>query len=764
MPFCSEQSDLLQNYFRFLVSKHSIMFSYSRATFLTVFFLLATSVSAQKVNDEFILYCNRAAEEIDIDGVLEETTWLNADVAKDFHMIQPMDTALAEARTEVRVAYDDKNFYMAAICYITGRDAIIVESLKRDFSFNANDNFFCVIDPFNDLTNGFSFGSNAVGAEWDGQQSDGGRINLNWDNKWKSKVRIYEDRWILEAAIPFKTLRYKKGIESWGINFSRLDLARNEKSAWAPVPRQFPSSTLAFTGNMIWDEPPPPAGTNISLIPYVRASTTKNNEEGTPVKNDFEAGFDAKVSITPALNFDLTVNSDFSQVEVDRQVTNLSRFELFFPERRQFFLENSDLFAGLGFRGVRPFFSRRIGLQSPIQAGGRLSGKLNEDWRIGLMNIQTGATDAIYNADGSLEEGAVPVQNYAVAVLQRQLFARSNITASFINKQSLNLNYARHDSTINEYNRDLGLEYNLYSSNNLWRGKFLVHKSFTPDSPGNDLFHVAQLQYDAKNFAVEYAHEYVGTDYNAEVGFIPRTGYLEFAPDARYTFFPNSNKLVSHGPQFDINYIVDMDWDKTDSRYLLVYDFEMLNRSSFGIGTSHNYIRLLDPFDPTNSGGEELPTGSEFAWWDFGFQYNSTPKRLFTYNIGGGYGGYFNGTLLSFDGELGYRFQPYGSINVDFSYNDIKLPEPYTSVSYWLISPRLELTFTNKIFFTTFVQYNEQEDNINLNARFQWRFLPASDFFLVYTENYLPKDVYGTPDLSSKNRALVLKFTYWYNI
>jgi hypothetical protein len=209
---------------------------------------------------------------------------------------------------------------------------------------------------------------------------------------------------------------------------------------------------------------------------------------------------------------------------------------------------------------------------------------------------------------------------------------------------------------------------------------------------------------------------------------------------------------------------MDTDFKKTDSEIQLVYDFEMLNRSSFGFGVAHNYIRLLEPFDPTNSGGEALPEGSDYSWWGAGFQYNSTSRNLFTYEAGGSYGGYFNGTLLSFDGGAGYRFQPYGSINVDFSFNDIKLPEPYTSISYLLISPRMELTFTNKIFLTTFVQYNEQADNVNINARFQWRFLPASDIYLVYTENYLTKDYLGTPDFTSKNRALVLKMTFWYNV
>ncbi len=729
---------------------------------LQLFFVHA--LQAQKINDNYIIHCDKAIDEITIDGMLDELSWQRADVADSFFMVLPMDTSRAAARTEVRVTYDEKNFYISAICYDDLPGSYVVESMKRDFSFGGNDNFLVFIDPFDDKTNGFSFGANAAGAQWDGLQYDGGSMNLSWDNKWYSEVKNYEDKWIWEAAIPFKTLRYKKNIMKWGINFSRLDLKLNEKSSWTPIPRQFPTASLAFTGNMIWDELPPPPGTNVSLIPYITASTEKDKEAGTPVTNDFNAGFDAKVSVTPSLNLDLTVNPDFSQVEVDRQVTNLSRFELFFPERRQFFIENSDLFANLGFRGVRPFFSRRIGLESPIYAGARLSGKINRDWRIGMMDIHTGEADARFDNEGNPVRGGIPSQNYAVAVLQRQVFARSNITASFINRETFNMDYSKHDSSFTDYNRDLGIEYNLASANNLWSGKFLFHKSFSPDLSGNELFHAANLEYDTKNFSVEWVHEYVGDNYNAEVGFIPRTGYYRFNPEFSYSVFPKSKNLVSHGPNVDVSTIFDVNNRLTDNVIEMLYEFSFLNRSSFGIGFINNYIWLFDSFDPTNSGGEELPAGSDYNWWNYGFGFNSTPKRRLTYDFLAIYGGYYNGNNLNLEGGIGYRFQPYGSINVDFAYNDIQLPEPYTSTSFLLVSPRLELTFTNKIFLTTFVQYNEQANNANINTRFQWRFLPASDIFLVYTENYLPGDRPGTLDFTSKNRALVLKVTYWYNI
>ncbi|GAH73620.1 unnamed protein product, partial [marine sediment metagenome] len=263
----------------------------------------------------------------------------------------------------------------------------------------------------------------AAGAQWDGQQANGGSVSLDWDTKWRSAVKNYPDRWVAEIAIPFRSIRYRDGVTEWGISFSRLDLKTAEKSSWTPIPRQFPTANLAFTGALVWDRPLPKSGTRFSWIPYMSAKATRDVENSEKTDTDAAVGMDAKITLSTSMNLDLTVNPDFSQVEVDRQRTNLDRFELFFPEKRQFFLENSDLFASLGSENIRPFFSRRIGLQNPVQAGARLSGQIGEKWRIGLMDMQTGTKNGIRAA------------NFGVAAIQRQLFSRSNITAFMINKQ-----------------------------------------------------------------------------------------------------------------------------------------------------------------------------------------------------------------------------------------------------------------------------------------------------------------------------------------
>jgi hypothetical protein len=396
--------------------------------FVLLSFGLTTSLFSQKINAEYRLAIQKASSEIIIDGVLDEKAWEDAAVATDFFMITPMDTSFARVKTDVRMSYDEDHLYLIVVNHHAMEGPYMVESLRRDFSFGKNDNFLLFMDPFDDMTNGFSFGANAAGAQWDGQMHSGGSIDLSWDNKWVSKVKNYKDKWIFEAAIPFKSIRYKKGITEWGINFSRLDLKTTEKSGWAPVPRQFPSASLAYTGTLVWDNPPPDAGSNVSIIPYALGGVSKDFQGEGSSQYRRDVGVDAKISLTSSLNLDLTVNPDFSQVEVDRQVTNLDRFELFFPERRQFFLENGDLFAGFGYNTIRPFFSRRIGLNAPIQFGARLSGKINKDWRIGAMNMQT----------GEVSETELPSQNFTVMALQRQVGARSNIGAIFVNKQSLN--------------------------------------------------------------------------------------------------------------------------------------------------------------------------------------------------------------------------------------------------------------------------------------------------------------------------------------
>jgi hypothetical protein len=333
--------------------------------------------SNESNRDNYFIHIKETDKVITIDGLLDEEPWLSAERTSPFNLVLPVDSGKAKAQTVAMVTYDKSSIYVAMICYDPTPGKRIVESLRRDFTFNRNDNCMIFIDTFNDQTNGFVFGVSAAGAQVEGLLYNTTFTAYNWNAKWNSAVKNYDDRWVAEFSIPFRIIRYNEGQTTWGVNFGRVDLKTTEKSVWAPVPRIMNSSSLQYAGTMIWDNPLKKAVTRFSFIPYVIGKATRDNQEEKTVMNA-NTGFDAKLILSSSMNMDITVNPDYSQVEEDRQVINLDRFELFFPERRNFFLENSDLFATLGNAGARPFFSRRIGLNSPVIGGGRLSGKLGK--------------------------------------------------------------------------------------------------------------------------------------------------------------------------------------------------------------------------------------------------------------------------------------------------------------------------------------------------------------------------------------------------
>lgn len=739
--------------------------SFKKPFYLTLYlslFVFLTTTYAQKKNDKIEYRIHRATSLVKVDGIPDERAWAEAQLASDFHQVLPMDTSKAFVRTEVKMTYDDKNLYVLFINYEKVPGPYMVESLKRDFNFGKNDNDLLFIDTFDDQTNGFTFGANAHGAQWDGLLYNGSSANLSWENKWTSEVKYDDDKWIWEAAIPFKTLRYKKGITRWGVNFSRLDLKTTEKSAWAPVPRQFATASLAYAASLVWDEAPPQAGSNISIIPYALGGIRANQETNTPTKLRRDIGFDAKIGLTSSLNLDLTVNPDFSQVDVDQQQTNLDRFELLFPERRQFFLENGDLFSNFGYQNIRPFFSRRIGLNAPINFGVRLSGKLNKDWRIGFMDMQTGKNEL-----------GVPAQNFGVIALQRRVFARSNIAIMMVNKETLNYGNTS-DSLIklnglSQFNRNLGVEYNLASKNNDWTGKLLYLTSFTPNTKNNDDVFAGNILYTSKKWVTGIQAERVGYSYSAEVGYVPRINYGKLNPQIAYLMFPKAGgTILSHGPSVILTHYFTKDFaQETENEKLIGYKINFRKTNTLFLWGAHNYVKLLSPFDPTNYARVFLPGGSEHKWNSFGFDYTSKPQALLTYLVSTRYGGYYaNGTRLRLNGEVGYRFQPFVAITMSANYNrlafeqDPVLPKELINKQYnlWLLGPKIDVTFTNKLFLTNFVQFNNQNNNFNINTRLQWRYSPASDLFLVYTDNYF------SDTFQVRNRSLVVKFTYWWNV
>ncbi len=696
------------------------------------------------INQDYKLHARKTMGPIKLDGTIDEPDWLKAEAAANFYMVLPYDTGHSSAKSEIRMVYDEKAFYLSLIFHDSLPGKRPVESLRRDFTFANNDNFLLFVDPFNDQTTGYTFGVNAAGAIWDGTMSGGAPVNLIWDCKWDVKVRNYPDKWTAEMRIPFKSIRYKSGLKHWNIQFSRLDLKLNEKSAWAPVPRQFATSSLAYAGQLMWETPPPKSGLKLSLIPYLFAGVSRNfeNHEASKYKKNF--GMDAKLGLSSSLQLDLTYNPDFSQAEVDDQVINLDRFELYFPEKRQFFLENSDLFGSFGHTSIRPFFSRRIGLEAPVAFGARLSGKLGQDWRIGMMDMQTGS------------EGELLSRNFSVTTIQKKLFSRSNVAAIFVNKQQLNVPASWIG---NNYNRIAGLEYNLASPDNFLNAKLFALKSFTPGAHASEEYSEGlTMTYSRKSYLLELTQLYVGKDFNAETGYVPRSDFLKIDPKFTYKTYPQKGPVENRGfySEFD-NYFLPGSLKLTDRSLTAGYFANFKNRVRIELKANYWYVLLRQNFDPTNEGKNYLQNGSTYQWKELSFLFNSDNRKTFKYDFQLGYGGFFNGNRWFVNGDFICKFQPYGYISLIYSYNQLYLPLPWQKTGFWLVGPKLDVTFTNKLFFTTYVQYNKQADNLNINARLQWRYKPVSDLFLVYTDNYFPEN------RNVKNRALVLKMTYWFN-
>ncbi|MCW5910744.1 MAG: carbohydrate binding family 9 domain-containing protein [Cyclobacteriaceae bacterium] len=718
-----------------------------------------------------------------LDGKLDEEAWKDASVATGFYMNYPYDTALAPFQTEARLAFDEHMLYVSFVCYDDDTPDLM-QSLRRDFDFDRTDNIGIYLGPYNDRINGFYFQVTPYGVQAEGVISTGGAgddsYNDTWDNKWYSKVVRSKDKWVAELAIPFKSFRYKS-MEEWNITFLRWDRKRNLSSSWIATPIQFIPASFAYSGQLVWSELPPKSKGNVSVIPYVAGGAYRDNETLPASRDtDLQVGFDAKIAVTPALNLDLTVNPDFSQVEVDRQVINLTRFEFQFPERRQFFLENNDLFAGAGFPEARPFFSRRIGIAKdstgsltrvPILYGARLSGSINKQWRISALNMHT---------KEKLSAG-LPAQNYSVAAVQRNFWKQSNITFMYVNKESLKVNdrdtlkYFHEDllkyrvtgndtvPAFSRYNRVLTADLDMRSANNTWTANFYYSGSFSPMMTGKRMSGGSFIRYTKRKVNFLAGNTFVQKNYNAEAGFVPSRnvypGVQSYFGGGEYIMFPKTKRLVNMGVGTELSMNVIPGGRVTDKSFSLGYGFNFMNTSELVFYYYQTYQQLTNSFNPVDAEKYiEFKAGEEYTWDGTGVRVSSDQRKLFYYQLEARYGGFYNGSNFNVTGEMNYRYQPYGSVAVRFDYNDLRLAEGYGKEKLLLVGPRIDLTFTDKIFLTTFVQYNNLADNVNLNTRLQWRYKPASDFFVVYTENYLPEN------MRSKNRALVFKFTYWLNL
>jgi hypothetical protein len=732
----------------------------------SIFTLVALVISFSTIaqtSEKPTAFAFKLKQPITLDGVLDEEIWKDTEGWNgNFMQYFPSDTSLSVVPTRVKVAYDDTNIYLAAIMENRGPRKYVSTSLRRDYRGEQNDGVSFVFDTFNDGTNAYQFGVNPYGVQREALVANGGTrpddLNLAWDNKWYSEAKMMDNHWQVEVIIPLSTLRFREGAQNWSINFFRVDSDAGERSTWAPIPRTNPIFSTAFLRKMIFEEPLQKKGANISLIPYVAGRTSRNFLENSSEALKPAVGGDAKIGIGSAMNLDLTFNPDFSQVEVDQQVTNLDRFEIFFPERRQFFLENGDLFDSFGQPRSRPFFSRRIGVdidsatgqnvQSKIIYGARLSGKLNENWRLGAMNMQT-ATD---------EDAGIVGKNFTVLALQRRVFERSNIGLIYVNKESLALDEYQQLFDPTAYNRLLGVDYNLNSADGKWTGKVFYHRSFESVKVDKPYSFNAYLLYTDLHWNWTFSVQDVGKSFNPEVGYVPRVDFKRINPDVTYLFYPKSKLINRHGPKLEFEGYWNETLGTTDRDINLGYLIKFNSIAELEITQKNRYVYLFSDFDPTRSKGTPLKAGTDYSFRNILVEFKSNPRKKVNVNLVGEFGEYFTGNIQRITTQTGLRLGYLANISMNFNYARIRLPQPQRDADLILVGPRIDLTLTKDLFWTTFVQYNSQIDNMNINTRIQWRYAPVSDFFLVYTDNYFPGD------FMPKQRSLVFKLNYWLNL
>jgi hypothetical protein len=733
-----------------------------RNFYLLAFLLLTVPGFGQ--NQQKSITVNYIDEILKVDGIMDEPAWETAGSADRFWQYFPTDSALAKHATEIRMVYNGNTLYVGIRADVIG-DNYVVTNLRRDFSGGGNDNITLMFDTFNDGTNAFLFGLNPYGVQREGLVSGGGAeresLNSTWDVKWQAESRTYEDHYIMEIAIPFSSLKFREGESKWRFQAYRFDFQGNERSAWARIPQNQIMLNLAFMGEMVFEKPLGKSRTPIAIIPYVNAGLAKNYVSGQAFK-DLGFGGDAKVAIGNGMNLDLTLNPDFSNVEADPIFTNLTRFEISLPERRQFFVDNSDLFASFGSsRDAIPFFSRRIGIardttntyiENRIIGGVRLSGKLNQDWRLGFLNIQT--EEDLPNK--------IPSNNNMMLALQKRVFARSNIGFFLVNRQSFGkYEFLENEDTYDQYNRVLGVDYNLASIDNTWSGKFYLHKSLQPDDKKGNYSSQALLIYNTRFYRVISDFVYVDQDFQSDLGFIPRTDVFKTGHAVERIFWPQSRILNRHSFQlFALNFWrPNLDFKKTDHDYRFSWRADLKDQSNFRLDYSNKFIFLTRDFDPTRSReGVPLPGNKGYYFNQVSAEYQSNRANVLAYEIESTIGEFYNGNSFSFEGNLNLRLQPWAAIGLALNYDQIRLPDPHPDADLWLLSPAIDVTFSRSLFWSTLVQYSNQRDNLGLNSRLQWRYAPLSDLYLVYNDNYFVNH------FSPRSRSVNLKLTYWLNI
>ncbi len=662
----------------------------------------------------------------------------------------PNEGQPASEKTEVRVTFDDKNLYIGVIAFDGEPDRITYTQSKRDADLTESDSIQFIFDTFNDHQNGFVFGTNPSGVEYDGQVAGegatgssalpgvGGRgstrgalgaFNANWDADWTVQAQVTERGWEAELAIPLKTLRYDPGTgKTWGFNAMRIIRRKNEQVYLQPVPRGYNLTRVSEAAQLTGLELP--KRRDLKLTPYVAGRYLEDNRfTEDPSDGSGDVGLDLKWGITPSLTADVTVNTDFAQVEADEEQVNLTRFELFFPEKRPFFLENASIFQFGASQQIDLFFSRRVGFESgteaPILGGGRVSGKVGA-YNVGIMNIQTLETDAA-RTDLQL----APPNNFFVSRVQRE-FGRSNVGAIFVNKEGTGGSAAS-----SNYNRAYGVDTALQTSANGKLFAFLAGTTSPEAKGGTDMAGRAFYTYNKPGwFNGNIGYAGVGDKFNPEVGYLPRRGYHFGTYRAFLDYQPKKYPYIRRlSPHIFENWYWGLD-GKVQTMRGHYHFLEIQPRSGgrWGARIDREQDRPTVPFviySGTDGRRVVIPPGF-YSWNYWSLEYFSNPSAPFNFSVVPTFGSFYDGdwtqVAVNLEGRLGDRF----TASVGYTQADVELP--YGNFVTKLVPTKVSYSFTPLATLAALVQYNTQTSTVNSNIRLALLNRSGTGLFIVYND------------------------------
>ena len=687
-----------------------------------------------------------------LDGELDDEVWQRATPIDEFTQQEPNEGQPATDRTEVRVIYTRSALFIGVRAY--ANEPVVATEMRRDADrLFDEDNFQVVLDTFHDSRNGYMFLTTPLGAKLEQQIFDegegGGRgttanVNRNWDGVWESAAHILPDGWSAEIAIPVNTVRFVPGQDTWGVNFMRHLRRKNELVYWSPIPKAYSLTRVSLAGSLTGLEGLN-LGMDLKLKPFV--VTGVHNQQLSRASRSTKAlkdvGLDARYGVTSGLNLDVTLNTDFAQVEVDEQQVNLTRFGLFFPEKRDFFLENSNLFTmgtGSAFTTTAVqtdlFFSRRIGLSDtglpiPIIGGARLAGKAGAN-NIAMLDIQT---DSAFDKPGD---------NFFVGRYSRDILSRSRVGALFINKDST--------AGSDHYNRTMGVDANLAISRNLQVNSFLA-KTQTPGLEGKDMAFYGRVAYRDPNWNLYLNYLDVQDHFNAEAGFVQRRGVRTTKAHFSRTPRPKRGRIKLMEPMYVITYTTDQTNRLVGRMHHFMVGTTLRDDSFINIVFQKDLDVLDAPFQIRP--GVRIPIGA-YQMNEWMLTYNTSPgKRLYS-RMSFAPNEFYGGTRRNFTWAAGVRASSRLSGEVQYNRNDVKMPWGNFLVN--LTSMRVDYTFSPRMTIRSLTQYNSATHEVSNNIRYNFIHRPGSDLYVVYNE--LRQTGLATDVFAPKDRQLVLKMNY----